>query len=350
MQTLTLKLRLHRPTLAKRRLYRELTRRTTALANNLAAAGLPKGLSSRTAAPYLSEYLPAAVTNQVLRDVGAAKKAERFRTLPPNFNNQNLKLAHQDGWWTASFPTHEGRLRVPIAPTKRQAEQLSRLGKDAKQGAAKFYEKRGRWFLALAVSVRETPCVGTRTAGVDVGLKNLAVLSLDGETLFFSGRQAAFMRRRYAQLRRRMGQAKALRAIRGMKDKEARWMRGLDHQISRRIVDWCLARGVGTIRLEDLTGIRLRGQARRRDRARSLQSWSFHRLQQFIGYKARLAGIQVEWVKPQKTSQTCSVCGHVAKNNRHGIHFLCQACGHMAHADSNAAQNISRAISGLAAA
>lgn len=127
-------------------------------------------------------------------------------------------------------------------------------------------------------------------------------------------------------------------------------MREQDHQISRRIVDWCLARGVGTIRLEDLTGIRLRGQARRRDRARSLQSWSFHRLQQFIGYKARFAGIPVEWVKPQKTSQTCSVCGHVAKNNRRGIRFLCQACGHMAHADSNAAQNISRVISGLAAA
>jgi len=108
-----------------------------------------------------------------------------------------------------------------------------------KQGAAKLYEKRGRWYLALAITVQVTACVGTKVAGIDLGLRNLAVVNCEGKTLFFSGAHATYVRRHYNSLRRRMGRAKALKAIRNMKVKEARWIRNLDHQISRQIVNWC---------------------------------------------------------------------------------------------------------------
>ncbi|MGI6132603.1 MAG: hypothetical protein ACOYES_12145 [Bacillota bacterium] len=129
---------------------------------------------------------------------------------------------------------------MPLQATDRQAQLLAKLGATVKQGAAKLYEKRGRWYLALSISVQVTPCVGTKVAGVDLGLRNLAVVNCEGETLFFSGDHAAFIRRRFNALRRRMGKAKALGAIRRMKNQ--------DHEISRKIVDWCIARGVGTIR------------------------------------------------------------------------------------------------------
>ena len=96
---------------------------------------------------------------------------------------------------------------------------LAKLGATVKQGAAKLYEKRGRWYLALSISVQVTPCVGTKVAGVDLGLRNLAVVNCEGETLFFSGDRAAFVRRKFNALRRRVGKAKALGAIRRMKDK-----------------------------------------------------------------------------------------------------------------------------------
>ena len=135
----------------------------------------------------------------------------------------------------SGLPTHVGRVRVPLQATDRQAQLLAGLGATVKQGAAKLYEKRGRWYLALSISVQVTPCVGTKVAGVDPGLMNLAVVNCEGETLFFSGDRAAFVRR--------MGKAKALGAIRRMKNKEARWMKNQDHEISRKIVDWCIARG-----------------------------------------------------------------------------------------------------------
>jgi putative transposase len=41
------------------------------------------------------------------------------------------------------------------------------------------------------------------------------------------------------------------------------------------------------------------------------------------------------------TSQTCSVCQHVHKDNRQTqSNFTCVACGHHEHADVNAAKNI----------
>lgn len=350
MQTITLRLRLHKPTRAKERIYRELTERTTALANNLVAAGRPRGLTSRTATQYLPAPIPSAVINQVLREVAAHPRVKRFRILPPCFNNQNLRLQKVGEFWTVSFPTHAGRLRVPLATTDRQERILEQLGTTIKQGAAKLYCKRGRWYLALSVTIPVAPCAGSRVAGVDMGLRYLAVVNCEGETLFFKGDQAAYVRRRFNALRRRMGKAKALDAIRRMKDKEARWMRDQDHKISRAIVNWCLARGVGTIRMEKLEGIRNRRRRDRRDRGRSLHSWSFYRLQQFIAYKARLAGIRVEWVVPTNTSRACPECGVIDKANRQGIRFCCKSCGHTAHADAVGALNISRAISGLAGA
>ncbi|MEI8407768.1 MULTISPECIES: transposase [unclassified Kribbella] len=57
---------------------------------------------------------------------------------------------------------------------------------------------------------------------------------------------------------------------------------------------------------------------------------------------------RVERINPAYTSQTCSVCGHCAPENRESqALFRCAACGHRANADVNAAINIAagRAVS-----
>ncbi len=46
-------------------------------------------------------------------------------------------------------------------------------------------------------------------------------------------------------------------------------------------------------------------------------------------------------VDPRHTSQTCSCCGHQARNNRRSRgRFVCRVCGFELHADLNAARNI----------
>ena len=57
---------------------------------------------------------------------------------------------------------------------------------------------------------------------------------------------------------------------------------------------------------------------------------------------------RIEKINPAYTSQTCSVCGHCAPENRESqAVFRCVACGHQANADVNAATNIAagRAVS-----
>jgi putative transposase len=70
-------------------------------------------------------------------------------------------------------------------------------------------------------------------------------------------------------------------------------------------------------------------------------NWAYYQLEMLVMNKALEAGKMVLFVNPKYTSQRCSRCGHVAKNNRSGAEFACKQCGFSVHADLNAARNIS---------
>jgi putative transposase len=60
-----------------------------------------------------------------------------------------------------------------------------------------------------------------------------------------------------------------------------------------------------------------------------------------VEYKSKKHNKILELVDPKYTSQTCSKCGHVDKENRTTqASFECLKCGHKEHADVNAARNI----------
>jgi putative transposase len=71
---------------------------------------------------------------------------------------------------------------------------------------------------------------------------------------------------------------------------------------------------------------------------RKLNSFPFHKLFQFIKYKAQWLGIRVIEVSEAWTSQTCHNCR--SKGLRVGGKFKCFACRHEYDADYNGAFNI----------
>ncbi|KLU61423.1 putative transposase DNA-binding domain protein [Peptococcaceae bacterium CEB3] len=356
-QVITIKLKLFNSTKTKQDMYQTMADRTTDFANRYLGLDKPMRPKSSGDAKLHSEPLPAAVLCQAIRDIEAKKNAKSFKRLWPDFNNQNFRIEKetmQDGGaaWKVSFPTLEKRVGVPIQAEKYQVKYLELLlSGQAKQGTAQLIKCGRQWYihLALTVSVKAEK-KPPKYMGVDLGLIDLAVASILGSTLFFSGAELAYIRRHYAELRKKLQKKGAHKALRKLGNKEHRWIMAINHTISRRIIEFAKAHGVSVIRLEDLRGARWTKSQRkkqRKDAGRSLHSWAFFQLRQFIEYKAALAGIEVELVNPELTSLTCSRCGEVRTSRPAGRWYTCPRCGKVKHIDANAADNIAQAISGL---
>lgn len=331
--------------------------RTTAFANKyltLNKEARPK--TSKQANEY-SDPLPSAVLNQAIRDIASKKKAKYFNRLWPGFNNQNFyiekELSKSGGAaWKASFPTLEKRIGVPVVVAPYQEKYLDKLlSNEAKQGSAWLVKCGKDWYihLSLTVAVKEKPA--GKIMGIDLGLIDLLVASVGGQTRFFPGGELACIRRRYANFRWKLQKAEAHKALVKLDDREHRWITDVNHKISQAVIEFAKLHGVTKIRLEDLTGIRWikkQNKKQRQDHGRSLHSWAFYQLRQFIEYKAMLAGIHVEPVNPSLTSLTCSRCGDIHKSRPKSRWFKCRRCKQTKHIDVNGADNIAQAVSGLA--
>ena len=140
---------------------------------------------------------------------------------------------------------------------------------------------------------------------------------------------------------------KAVKVLANARRKEAVRNRNECHEITTAVV-----REHGYIAVEDLgishmtrsargtmekPGVNVRAKAGL-NREMQTQTWGL--IKQQLRYKAETAGRTLAEVPPQYTSQTCSRCGSVDKNNRKGKRFRCTVCGFRADADHNAAMNI----------
>jgi putative transposase len=213
-------------------------------------------------------------------------------------------------------------------------------------------DRAGRWHVAFAVIPEPVNAPGNgETVGIDRGMVVSAALST-GEMLTVPGlavREAARLRRLERKLARaergsgRRGKAKA--AIARARAREA-----------DRRKDWCektstgIARRFDVIRVEDLNIKGMTRSARGTTEAPGKNVKAKAGLNREIsksGWGTLVRRLQdkapgrVEKVPPAFTSQRCSACGHVARENRESqAVFLCAACGYAANADVNAARNI----------
>lgn len=74
---------------------------------------------------------------------------------------------------------------------------------------------------------------------------------------------------------------------------------------------------------------------------REILNMSLYSVKMQLEYKCIRYGSQLVLVNPAYTSQTCSCCGHVDKENRKTqAKFECVSCGYKDNADKNAAKNI----------
>ncbi|HEY9434191.1 MAG TPA: transposase, partial [Blastocatellia bacterium] len=70
-----------------------------------------------------------------------------------------------------------------------------------------------------------------------------------------------------------------------------------------------------------------------------VHEWSFAQLQWMIRYKAARAGVEVVYIDPRYTSQTCSRCLHLGVRPSQS-NFQCRDCGYQINADLNGAKSV----------
>ncbi len=342
---LTAQLRLL-PDPAQRTLLTETLNRANAACNRLSEYAFANGVFQQFSlhracyhATRAEFNLSAQVVVRAIAKVSASYKLDRKvqRVFRPTgafpFDERILKFypAKQ----AVSIWTVDGRQRIPFVCGERQRQMLQH-----QQGESDLVLHRGEFYLLAACEIEEPDLTLVDDAlGVDLGVANLATDS-DGET--FTGAGVEQNRQWYAGRRKALqsvGTRSAKRRLKQLGSRQARFQRDTNHIISKRLVQKAQDTKRAIV-LEDLGGIGSRTTVQRGQRARR-SNWAFAQLGSFIGYKAKLSGVQVLYIDPAYTSQTCSACGYCAKQNRKSQSvFLCVSCGHGANADVNASLNI----------
>lgn len=130
------------------------------------------------------------------------------------------------------------------------------------------------------------------------------------------------------------GRKNKLRVYSRYANKSHNYSQTVNHKWSKYIIEQAVKNHCKTIQMEDLSGIN--------SKSKFLKNWTYYDLQQKIEYKAKENGINVKKIKPRFTSQRCSNCGYIDKDNRpEQKTFKCLKCGYSENADFNAARNIS---------
>jgi putative transposase len=197
----------------------------------------------------------------------------------------------------------------------------------------------GKWFACFSVECKFEPLPTTTEAtGVDMGLKEFAVLS-NGEAIanprFFRGAE-----KRLAKAQKKLSAAKKGSSERSKRHKVVAHIyerisnkrRDFAHQESYKLVN-----RFAIIVFEDLN---IRGMLKNHCLAKSIADAAWNQLVQYTSYKAESAGRYVVQVNPRHTSQACSGCGELVEKDLSVRVHACPGCGLTLNRDHNAAINI----------
>ncbi|MNS14891.1 putative transposase [compost metagenome] len=200
------------------------------------------------------------------------------------------------------------------------------------------------WFISLACQV-EMPdatfagIIEERAVGIDVGLKNFAVLS-DGTQVAnprFLNKALAKLRQSQRRLARKTKRSnnwrKQVARVAKLHIKVANSRRDFAHKVSTTIV-----KNHDVIAVEDLN---IQGMVKNRHLARAISDVGWGMFLDMLKYKAEWAGKHfVQIGRFEATSKTCSVCGETKPMPLSVRTYACSNCGVVIDRDWNASLNI----------
>jgi putative transposase len=217
-----------------------------------------------------------------------------------------------------------------------QLQMSARMRKQLQQGdlgSSELVYRKGNFYLHISITIPAPEVTQPQgSLGVDLGFNRVAVTS---DNKFHTAKNIRHIKSCYKRTRRSLqanGGKSAKRALRRVSGRERRFVADTNHCVSKQIVADARANNQRII-LEDLNGIRETGKAK------CVHEWSFAELQWMIRYKAARAGVEVVYIDPRYTSQTCSRCLHLGVRPSQSK-FECRDCGYQINADLNGAKSV----------
>lgn len=222
-------------------------------------------------------------------------------------------------------------------------------------------EKNTRIFLLLSIDIPAKKQVLDKEVvlGVDLGIKCPLYLAINkndnfkmqiGDIEHFHNQRTMF-HKRFKSLQKLMctqgghGRKKKLEPLEKLKEKERNWVHTQNHVYSREVIKQALKQNAGIIHMESLKDFGKDKEGYIKDEYKYLlRYWSYYELQSMIEYKAKLEGIEVKYIDPAYTSQTCSYCRERGERKKQEDFVCtnpqCKRRGEKINADFNAARNI----------
>lgn len=222
-------------------------------------------------------------------------------------------------------------------------------------------DKSTRIFLLLSIDIPAKKQVLDKDVvlGVDLGIKCPLYLAINkndnfkmqiGDIEHFHNQRTMFQKR-FKSLQKLIctqgghGRKKKLEPLEKLKEKERNWVHTQNHVYSREVIKQALKQNAGTIHMESLKDFGKGKDGYVKDEYKYLlRYWSYYELQSMIEYKAKLEGIEVKYIDPAYTSQTCSYCGERGERKKQEEFVCtnpqCKRRGEKINADFNAARNI----------
>jgi putative transposase len=275
------------------------------------------------------------VATAILKNYRKAKR-RRQNVRVPRATKLTAKLGNQ------GYKVVDDKLRIPIKPREYFYVPLHKR-------AAKFLSDAALKLGSVTLTACTVSVVFSKTAEVtepksyvayDTNERSIdgAYVKEDGELIVESHDLSRVSEARHGYFERvRRIQTKYVKDRRIAKKIQKKWFTKQNnkintvlHQVSSAIVRKAKTREQGII-LEDLKHIRrtinrkvlgvnsFNGKIQKISKhskklKRRLNSWSFHKLQGFIEYKALWEGVKVIKVSPWNTSRVCAVCGFIMKD------------------------------------
>src|SRR5882672_2678706 len=223
----------------------------------------------------------------------------------------------------------KGRLTGQLRMSARMRKQLQQ----GELGSAELVYRKGNFYLHISITIPAPEVKQPQgSLGVDLGFNRVAVTS---DNKFHTAKNIRHKKACYKRTRRSLkanGGKSAKRALKRVSGREKRFVADANHCISKQIVADAKANNQRIV-LEDLNGIRETGKAK------CVYEWSFAQLQWTIRYKAAREGVEVVYIDPRYTSQTCSRCLHLGVRPNQSS-FQCRDCGYQINADLNGAKSV----------